>query len=96
MNKIAKRSKRHNANGKYNGLDPDEQLTPSQACEYAAEHDVHINTNVLALLRRDGKGPRYLLVDGRWILYTPQFLDPFIEARKPRVIDPTDRIAAAS
>ena len=95
MHKIAKRSKRHNANGKYNGLDPDEQLTPRQACAYAEKRGIHLNTNILGWLRRDGKGPRYLLVDGRWILYTPQFLDPFIEARKPRVIDPTNRIGAA-
>ena len=95
MNKMNKIAKRRKANERFNGLDPDEQLTPNEACEYAAKRHVHINTNILALLRRDGKGPPYLLVDGRWILYTPQFLDPFIEARKPRVIDPTNRIGAA-
>ena len=88
MNKIAKRSKRHKANGKYNGLDPDEQLTPSQACEYAAERDVHINVNILALLRRDGKGPRYLRINGRGIRYTPRHLHPYIEIRKTRLIIP--------
>ena len=71
-----------------NRLDLNEQLTPRQACAYAAEHDVHINTNVLALLRRDGKGPRYLLIDGRWIRYTRRYLDPFIKTRLPRVIKP--------
>ena len=49
MKKLPKR-KRRKANGKYNGLDPDEQLTPEQACAYAAKRDVHINVNVLKLL----------------------------------------------
>ncbi len=78
-----------------NHLDPDEQLTPKQACAYAAEHDVHLNINVLALLRRDGKGPQYLLINGRWIRYTPRFLDPLIKARKTQVVDPAQRRAAA-
>ena len=91
MNKIPKRSKRHKANGKYNGLDPDEQLTPRQACAYAAERDVHLNTNILTLLRRDGKGPPYLRINGRGIRYTPRFLDPYIETRKTRLIIPAGR-----
>ena len=92
MNKIAKRSKRHNANGKYNGLDPDEQLTPRQACAYAAECGVQITTNILAMERRDGKGPKYILIDGRWIRYTRSYLDPYIETRLPRVIKPASQM----
>ena len=88
---MSKNPKRHKANGKYNELDPDEQLTPSQACEYAAKRDVHINTNILALKRRDGKGPPYLRINGRGIRYTPRFLDPYIETRKTCLIIPAGR-----
>ena len=89
MKKLPKR-KRRKANGKYNGLNPDEQLTPEQACAYAAKRDVHITLNALALLRLSGRGPKYWKI-GQSIQYTPQFLDPFIEARLPRVIDPSQR-----
>lgn len=94
MSKIPKRRKAKNrkANGRFNGLDPDEHLTPSQACDYAAKRDVHINTNILALDRRDGKGPQYLRINGRWIRYTRRFLDPYIETRKPQVIDPAEQV----
>lgn len=87
---MSKRSKRRKANGKYNGLDPDEQLTPRQACAYAAERDVHLNTNILTLLRRDGKGPRYWKI-GHWVKYTPRTLNPYIETRRPRLINPAER-----
>ena len=90
MKKLPKR-KRRKANGKSNGLDPDEQLTPEQACAYAAKRDVHINVNVLKLLRRDDKGPQYLRVEGRFIRYTPRHLDPFIRSRQPRLISPAER-----
>ena len=86
---MTKKRKRRKANG--NGLDPDEQLTPEQACKYAAESDVHINTNGLALLRRDGRGPKYLKINGRWIRYTRRFLDPFVKARRPRLVIPASR-----
>ena len=86
MSNIPKRSKAKNC--KTNGFDPDEQLTPRQACAYAAERDVHLNTNILMLLRRDGKGPQYLKINGRWIRYTRRYLDPFIKTRLPRVIRP--------
>lgn len=85
---------RHEKKLNGNHLDPDEQLTPKQACAYAAEHDVYLNTNVLALLRRDGKGPQYLRINGRWIRYTRSYLDPYIETRRPRVIMPAQRMKA--
>lgn len=85
---MTKKRKRRKANG--NGLDPDEHLTPEQACVYAAKRDVHINTNILALLRRDGRGPKYWKI-GQTIQYTPRLLDPYIEARKPRLINPAER-----
>ena len=91
MSKLPRRSKRSRRVRKINGIDPDMQLTPEQACAYAAKRDVHININILKLLRRDGKGPQFLRVEGRFIRYTPHFLDPFIEARLPRVIDPSQR-----
>ena len=91
MSKLPRRSRRSKANGKYNGLDPDEQLTPEQACEYAAGRGVRINTNILKLQRRDGMGPKYLRIEGRFIRYTPRHLDPYIEARKPRLINPAER-----
>ncbi len=80
---------------KLNGdrLNPDEQLTPTQACAYAAEHDVYLNINILTLLRRDGKGPKYLIINGRWVRYTRRYLDPFIKTRLPRVINPAQRMA---
>ena len=91
MSKFPRRSKRSRRVRKINGIDRDEQLTPEQACAYAAKRDVHININILKLLRRDGKGPQYLRVEGHFIRYTPRHLDPFIEARLPRVIDPAER-----
>jgi hypothetical protein len=91
VEELPKRGKRQ-ANGKHNGVDPDQELTPPQAVVYMQERGVQrINTNILTLLRRDGKGPEYLLIDGRWIRYTPRFLDPFIESRKPRLINPAER-----
>ena len=91
MNKIAKRGKRRKANGKYNGLDPDEYLTPSEACEYAADLGIAINTNILALDRRDGIGLPYFRVNGNGIRYTPRHLNPYIEARRPRLVIPAGR-----
>lgn len=77
---------------RYKGLDPDTELTPSQACDYAAERGVQITPNVLALLRRDGTGPKYLKINGHWIRYTPRLLEPFIRARVPRLVDPAERL----
>ena len=93
MKKLPKRSK---ANAKYNGLDPDEQLTPRQARDYAAKRGVHITLNALALLRRDDRGPKYWKINGMWIRYTPRFLDPFIKAYRPRVVDPADHMKGRS
>ena len=82
MDKLPKRRK---TNG------PDQQLTDKQACEYAAARGVYISTNILKLLRRDDKGPRYLRINGYYIRYTRRFLDPYIEARLPQVIVPAGR-----
>lgn len=81
---MSKNRKRVNGNG----LDRDEHLTAEQACAYAAEYGVEITPNALALQRRDCKGPKYIKINGRWIRYTPRFLDPYIEARKPQLVDP--------
>lgn len=93
---MTKLSKKHKKKMNGNGLDPDEQLTPEQACTYAANRGVHITTNILALLRRDGNGPKYWKIDGRWIRYTPRYLDPYIKCRLPRVIDPAARMEGRS
>ncbi len=87
---MTKKRKRCRAND--NGLGPAEQLTPRQACAYAAQRGVYLNTNILMLLRRDGKGPKYLIINDRWVRYMPRFLDPLIEARKPRLIDPGEQV----
>lgn len=90
--KLPLRSSKRRANGdrEHNAVHPDEQLTTTQACEYMILHGVEVNPNILALLRRDGKGPRYLKI-GHKVRYTPRFLDRFIESRRPRVIDPAAR-----
>ena len=90
LSKLPRRSKRSRRVRKINGIDPGEQLTPTQACEYAAQRNVDLNTNVLALLRRDGKGPPYYKKGNR-VLYTPRFLDPYIRSRQPRLINPAER-----
>ena len=91
MSKLPRRSKRSRRVRKINGIDPDMQLTPEQACAYAAKRDVHININILKLLRRDGKGPRYWKI-GHWVKYTPRTLNPYIETRKPRLINPAEQV----
>lgn len=95
MNKFAKRSTRSKTNGEYNGLAPHQQLTPRQACDYADECGVQINPNILSMYRRDGIGPRYLVINGRWIRYTPKLLEPFLKAKKTREVDPADKFVAA-
>lgn len=84
---LRRRKRPAKANGKANPLGFDEQLTPAEACRYMAARGVHVNRNILALLRRDGKGPPYLKI-GRWVRSTPRFLEDYIEVRKPRLIDP--------
>lgn len=80
---------------KGNGHGLNEQLTPTEVCTLAAENGVRITPNALALMRRDGKGPRYIVVNGYWIRYTRKDVDPLIESRMPRVVDPARRVAAS-
>jgi hypothetical protein len=88
------RKRSNNANGKCNGLDPDAELTVSEAVDYVTSHGVPINENILALSRAKNPlcdGPKFLKIRGHWIRYTPRFLDDYIASRLTQVIDPADR-----
>ena len=89
---MATNRKRRKENGNVGGIGLRHGLTPAQFCAYAKDHGVEITPNALALLRRDGKGPPYFLINGRWILYIPRSADRFIEDRQPRLVDPADRM----
>ena len=86
---------RRKLNGKHNGVDSEDGLTPAQLCDYAGEQGVAITTNTLALLRRDRKGPPYLLINGRWIRYTRRAADTLIEGRKTRLVNPASKAVEA-
>lgn len=69
------------------------ELTPAQLVEFAAQQDVPLTENALALLRRDGAGPPYIK-RGRWVTYRRRDAIRFIESRKPRLIFPETRKAS--
>ena len=86
--------KRRKANGKCNGLDPDQPLTESEAVEYARHRGFRLTRDKLAQSRMNPPrcpGPKFRRIDGRWIEYTVRFLEEYFEARKPQVIDPAKR-----
>ena len=90
---MTKLPKRRTANGKYNGLEPDQSLTESQAVEYARARGFRLTRDKLAQSRMDPPrcpGPKFRRIDGHWIEYTPRFLEEYFEARKPQVIDPAE------
>lgn len=96
---MTKLPKRRKANGKYNGLDPDQPLTELQAVEYARQRGFRrLTKNKLTQSRTEPPrcpGPKFRRIDGR-IEYTPRFLEEYFEARKPQVIDPAERRREAS
>ena len=75
----------------------DQELTVTAAEEYARDrHGFNLTAGRLQQ-SRVGRcaGPKYIKKEGCHIRYTPRFLDEYIEANKPRVIDPAKRIRAA-
>ncbi len=84
---------------KSNGFDPDEQLTEFEAVEYAESRGYRLPLGRLRMSRLTNPrsaGPRFLKVDGYHVRYTRQFIDEFIAACKPCVIDPAERMRKAS
>ena len=76
----------------------DQELTETEAVAYARDrHGFNLTAGRLQQ-SRVGRcaGPKYIKKEGFHIRYTPRFLDEYIEANKPRVIDPSERMAAVS
>ena len=98
MTKLPKRAKRRSKVNGTKRLDPDEPLNEQQAQAYAEDrHGFHLPVRRLQQ-SRIGRctGPKFRKVDGWHVEYTPRFIDEYIQARLPRVVDPADRIAASS
>lgn len=101
MSKIPKRRKAKNrkTNGRFNGLDPDEQLTEKQAIEYAQKRGMSLSeARVRQSRMRKPRcyGPRYIK-RARNVFYTPRFLEEFfavanVDTLRPKVIDPAKRM----
>ena len=76
----------------------DQELTETEAEEYA--RDRHGFNLTIGRLQQShvGKctGPKYIKKDGFHVRYTRSFIDEHVEANKPRVIDPSERMAAVS
>ena len=91
------RGKRDNRNGATK-LDPQHELTEREAAEYAqGVHSFHMPVSKLQRSRIGlCSGPKYLKIDGWGVRYTPQFINEYIQSRRSHVVDPADRIVAAS
>ena len=75
-----------------------QELTETEAAAYAqARHGFKLTVGRLQQ-SRVGKctGPKYIKKDGFHVRYTRCFIDEYVEANKPIVIDPADRMAVIS
>lgn len=74
----------------------DQELTETEAVEYALEtHDVDWTKSRLQQSRAGRcSGPKYIKKDGFHVRYTRRFIDEYVIANKPRIIDPADRMAS--
>ena len=88
----------NNTKSRTKRLRRDQELTETEAEEYAqARHGCNLTIGRLQQ-SHVGKctGPKYIKKDGFHVRYTRRFIDEYVEANKPRVIDPSERMAAVS
>ena len=87
----------NNTKSRTKRLRRDQELTETEAEEYARDRQGFNLTAGRLQQSRVGRcaGPKYIKMDGFHIRYTPRFIDEYVKANKPRVIDPAKRIRAA-
>ena len=76
----------------------DRQMTEAEAVEYARKRHGFTLPKSRLQQSRAGRcsGPKYIKKDGFHVCYTRRFIDEYVNANKPRIIDPTDRMAETS
>lgn len=96
---LPKRAKKKRQVTCSNDLDPDHELTELEAEEYSIKRGFHLSLSRLRMSRMNNppcNGPKFLKIDGWHVRYTPRFLDEYIDARQPRIVDPAERMAPAA